>query len=154
MDGHLEPMTLPPIVALTTVWRKVRQLDLGDQQTTALHRLFGAGDTEKVEASLDGGVFEFPIVLPGDRRTCIRVLRGDGLTGRQRHAAQYRVLQLPAEGRNPGLWAVQDMETGALVHEDDRVLRWGIASSAQSWIRRELARGDYRGRDGHARQAS
>ncbi|MGW2544556.1 hypothetical protein ACWC5I_27675 [Kitasatospora sp. NPDC001574] len=145
VDGHLTPTTLPPRQALTAVWQTVRPL-VSDYQRQALHRLFGAGDTERTEQLLDGGEAEFPIVLAGGGRASIRIWRGDGLTSRQRLAARYRPMQLPREGRNPGLWAVQDIETGALVREDGRVLRWGIESSAQSWIARQVAQIEYQGR--------
>ncbi|MCX4686750.1 hypothetical protein OG401_20955 [Kitasatospora purpeofusca] len=152
VDGHLDPSALPPLAALTAVWQAVRGLDLGDQQRATLRLLFGTGATEMVEAALDGGVLDFPVVLP-DRRIIIRVRRDDGLTGRQRHAARYRVVQEPRRGRNPGLWVVVDTTTGDPVREKGHVLRWGIESSAQSWISREVARGDYQGKAGHA-QAS
>ncbi|MFB6888183.1 hypothetical protein ACFCX4_02575 [Kitasatospora sp. NPDC056327] len=149
VEEHLDPTELPPVAALTAVWQVVRALDLDDQQRAALRLLFGTGGTEMVEGALDGGQLDFPVVLP-DRRIVIRVRRGDGLTARQRHAERYRVVQQPRQGRNPGLWIVEDTATGLPVQEDGRVLRWGIASSAESWISRELARGDYRGKAGHA----
>jgi hypothetical protein len=149
----LPPTTRPPMAALAEVWQTVQGLDLGDQQHAALKLLFGSGATEMVEAALDGGTLDFPVILP-TRRIIIRVRRGDGLTTRQRHAARYRVVQQPGQGRNPGLWVVEDTATGEPVREDGRVLRWGIAASAQSWIGRELARGDYQGKAGHAAQAS
>ncbi|MFB7382752.1 hypothetical protein ACFC6U_20945 [Kitasatospora purpeofusca] len=148
----LPPTALPPVAALTEVWQTVRGLDLGDQQHAALKLLFGTGATEMVEAALDGGTLDFPVQLPETRMT-IRVRRGDGRTARQRHAARYRVVQEPRQGRNPGLWVVMDSKTGGPVREKELVLRWGIEASAQSWISREVARGDYRGKAGHA-QAS
>ncbi|WP_406088023.1 hypothetical protein [Kitasatospora purpeofusca] len=150
VGGLLPPTTRPPMAALTEVWRTVRDLDLGDQQRAALRLLFGSGTTEMVEAALDGGELDFPVVLPASL-IVIRVRRGDGLTSRQRHAGRYRVAQLPRQGRNPGLWVVEDTRTGSPVREDGRVLYWGIAASAQSWIGRELARGDYRGKAGHTK---
>ncbi|MFD9592090.1 hypothetical protein ACFWA9_04935 [Kitasatospora sp. NPDC059973] len=152
VDGHLEATALPPTVALTTVWQAVQGLDLGAQQRAAVRLLFGTGATEMVEAALDGGQLDFPVVLRAGR-IVIRVRRGDGLSGRQRHAARYRVVQQPPEGRSPGLWVVEDATTGEPVREDGRVLRWGIAASARSWISRELARSDYQGKAGHT-QAS
>ncbi|WP_327679457.1 hypothetical protein [Kitasatospora sp. NBC_00458] len=149
VDGLLDPTTLPPMAALTAVWQAVRKLDLGEQQCAAVRLLFGTGATEMVEASLDGGVLDFPVVF-SNRRIIIRVRRGDGRTARQRHGERYRVVQQPRQGRNPGLWVVHDTTTGEPVREDGHVLRWGIAASAQSWIGRELARGDYQGKAGHA----
>ncbi|MFD5081843.1 hypothetical protein ACFWOG_04275 [Kitasatospora sp. NPDC058406] len=149
VDGRLDPQALPPTAALTAVWQAVRELELGEQQHAALKLLFGTGGTEMVEAALDGGTLDFPVVLP-TRRILIRVRRGDGRTARQRHAGRYRVMQEPRQGRNPGLWVVVDSRTGEPVREEGRVLRWGIAASAQSWISRELARGDYQGKAGHA----
>ncbi|SDS56480.1 hypothetical protein SAMN05216371_0171 [Streptomyces sp. TLI_053] len=148
--GLLPPTTLAPAAALTEIWRTVRDFDLGPQQHAALRRLFGAGGTEAVEDCLDGDVFDFPVVLPGDRLVAVRVRRGDGLTGRHRNAARYEPVQLPAEGRDPGLWAVKDSATDDLVRDDGHVLRWGIRSSAESWIRREVSRGDYRQWNGRA----
>ncbi|GAA1406321.1 hypothetical protein GCM10009639_54090 [Kitasatospora putterlickiae] len=149
VEGRLDPTPLPPAAALTAVWQAVRELDVGDQQYAALRWLFGTGATEQVEAALDGGQLDFPVVLP-DSRIMIRVRRGDGRTARQRHAERYRVVQEPRQGRHPGLWVVEDTTTGEPVRERGCVLRWGIASSAQSWIRRQVARGDYQGKAGHA----
>ncbi|WP_405004090.1 hypothetical protein OHV13_06680 [Kitasatospora purpeofusca] len=151
--GLLPSTTRPPVAALTEVWQTVRDLDLGPQQHAALRKLFGTGGTESVEDSLDGGVFDFPVVLGDGRMLAVRVRRGDGLTDRQRRAARYQPEQLPGEGRSPGFWAVRDTNTGALVTEDGRVLRWGVEAGAASWISREVARGDYRGWNGRA-QAS
>ncbi len=152
-DGLLSPTTRAPAAALTEVWRAVRDLDLGPQQYAALRLLFGTGATEMVEAALDGGVLDFPVVL-GVRRVVIRVRRGDGRTARQRHAGRFRVVQEPRQGRNPGLWVVMDSRTGEPVREKGHILRWGVESSARSWIRREVARGDYQGKAGHAQQTS
>ncbi|MFE2110374.1 hypothetical protein ACFXAF_31545 [Kitasatospora sp. NPDC059463] len=149
VEGHLDPVALPPTAALTAVWQAVRELDLGEQQHAALRCLFGTGATEMVEGALDGGQLDFPVVLP-DSRIMIRVRRGDGRTARQRYSERYRVVQQPRQGRNPGLWYVEDTTTGEPVREDGHVLRWGIAASAQSWISRQLARGDYQGKAGHA----
>ncbi|WP_328954807.1 hypothetical protein [Kitasatospora purpeofusca] len=148
--GLLPPTTRPPVAALTEVWQTVRSLDLGPQQHAALRKLFGAGGTEAVEDCLDGGTFDFPISLPGGELVAVRVRRGEGLTDRQRKAIRYEPVQLPPEGRNPGLWAVKDAEVDDLVREDNRVLRWGIRASAESWIRREVSRGDYRWWNGRA----
>ncbi len=153
VDGRLDPQALLPAAALTAVWQAVRGLELGDQQYAALKLLFGTGATEMVEAALDGGQLDFPVIL-SDSRTTIRVRRGDGRTARQRHAARYRVKQQPRQGRNPGLWVVEDTSTGQLVREDGHVLRWGIESSAQSWISRELARADYQGKASHTTAAA
>ncbi|MFD9064169.1 hypothetical protein ACFVZ3_21900 [Kitasatospora purpeofusca] len=146
--GLLPPTTRPPAAALTEVWQTVRRLDLGPQQHAALRKLFGNGGTESVEAALDGGVFDFPVVLGGGEMLAVRVRRGDGLTDRQRLAARYRPEQLPGDGRNLGFWVVRDTKTGDLVSEDDRVLKWGVKASAASWISREVARNDYRGWNG------
>ncbi|MFE7492168.1 hypothetical protein [Kitasatospora sp. NPDC057541] len=149
VEEHLDPTALPPVAALTAVWQAVRGLELDNQQHAALRLRFGTGATEMVQGALDGGQLDFPVVLP-DSRIVIRVRRGDGRTARQGHADRYRVVQQPRQGRNPGLWVVEDTTTGLPVHEDGRVLRWAIASSAQSWISREIARGDYQGKAGHA----
>ncbi|MFB7474570.1 hypothetical protein [Kitasatospora sp. NPDC056184] len=149
VEGYLDPTPLAPVAALTAVWQAVRGLELGSQQRAALRCLFGTGDTARIEAALDGGQLDFPVVLPASR-ILIRVRRGDGRTARQRHAERYRVVQEPRQGKHPGLWVVEDTATGEPVRERGCVLRWGIASSAQSWISRELARGDYQGKAGHA----
>ncbi|MFJ4090565.1 hypothetical protein ACIPYS_03185 [Kitasatospora sp. NPDC089913] len=152
VDGCLEPTALPPAAALTAVWQAVKDLEFGDQQRAAVRMLFGTGATETVEAALDGGALDFPVTLPAGR-IVIRVRHGDGRTARQRHAARYQPVQEPPRGRNPGLWVVMDSATCEPVREKGHVLRWGIESSAWSWIGRELARSDYQGKAGHARRA-
>ncbi|WP_280685522.1 hypothetical protein [Kitasatospora sp. MAA19] len=147
VDGHLEPVTAPPLEALETLWQAVCALPISDYERRAMQRLLGSGTTDDLERRMNGDeTTDWPLTLDGDSLVIVRVSYGDGLTYRQRVAARYTVVQLPADQRGRRPWVIRDAETGGLVTAGTgpRPLEFSIRESADEWTRGRVNLAGYR----------
>ncbi|WP_280684797.1 hypothetical protein [Kitasatospora sp. MAA19] len=147
VDGHLEPVTAPALQALDILWQTLRELPIGEYQLRAMERLVGSGDTRDLERWMHGDeATDWTLGLDGDAVAVVRVSYGSGLTCRQRVAARYTVVQLPADQRGRRPWVIRDAVTGGLVTAGTgpRPLEFSIRESADEWTRGRVNLAGYR----------
>lgn len=142
IDGHLDPVTLPPPEALDVLWQALCELPPDELQLWGLGRLF-AGGTEELERRMNGdAITDVTVALPDGTTVIVRVSYGDGLTCRQRVALRHVPERVTALGL-PEVWVLRDSRTGGLATEVGRPVRCHSESAAREWIRRQVQNATY-----------
>ncbi|MEU1418355.1 hypothetical protein [Kitasatospora sp. NPDC005751] len=139
VPGRLPSQTLVQDEALRRLWRIVVELDLCETQHEAMRRQLCGDNPGVLPALAVEGSMDWTLDLRRGARLVMRVSRPGARSPQQRIGDRYVPVQLPGTSRCPGLWAVQDTQTGRLVREveDDAELRFGIEDGARGWIARQ-----------------
>ncbi|MFI2612035.1 hypothetical protein [Kitasatospora sp. NPDC018619] len=133
IDGHLDPITRPPVEALAAVWHTLQPLPMDGPQYRAARRMFGGGRTDDLERWMHGDErTDVPIGLADGSAVIVRVEYGDRMTCRQRVGARYVARRVERPPGRSEQWEVWDTVTDAPATD------WLPRPAATEWIRRQV----------------